>query len=60
MRKGLIREGLFSRMRIPNYLGEILIYLAYATLSMHWLPFLIVAGWIFGFFVRNMLAKDRS
>jgi hypothetical protein len=27
---------------------------------MHWLPFLIIAGWVFGFFVRNMLAKDRS
>ena len=59
-RKGLIREGLFSRMRNPNYLGEILIYLGYATMSMHWLPFLILAGWVFGFFVRNMLAKDRS
>jgi protein-S-isoprenylcysteine O-methyltransferase Ste14 len=60
LRKGLIREGLFSRMRNPNYLGEILIYLAYATLSMHWLPFLILAGWVFGFFVRNMIKKDRS
>jgi protein-S-isoprenylcysteine O-methyltransferase Ste14 len=60
LRKGLIREGLFSRMRNPNYLGEILIYLAYATLSMHWLPFLILAGWVFGFFARNMAAKDRS
>jgi protein-S-isoprenylcysteine O-methyltransferase Ste14 len=60
LRKGLIREGLFSRMRNPNYLGEILIYLGYATMSMHWLPFVILAGWVFGFFVRNMLAKDRS
>ncbi|HEY2589319.1 MAG TPA: hypothetical protein VGI81_26475, partial [Tepidisphaeraceae bacterium] len=40
-------------------LGEILIYLAYATLSMHWLPFLILAGWVFGFFARNMVSKDR-
>jgi protein-S-isoprenylcysteine O-methyltransferase Ste14 len=60
VRKGLIREGLFSRMRNPNYLGEILIYLGYAILSMHWLPFLILAGWVFGFFVRSMMAKDRS
>ena len=59
LRKGLIREGLFSRMRNPNYLGEIMIYLGYATLSMHWLPFLILAGWVFGFFLRNMRAKDR-
>jgi protein-S-isoprenylcysteine O-methyltransferase Ste14 len=60
LRKGLIREGLFGRMRNPNYLGEILIYLAYAILSMHWLPFAILAGWVFGFFAKNMVAKDRS
>jgi protein-S-isoprenylcysteine O-methyltransferase Ste14 len=58
--KGLIEEGLFARTRNPNYLGEILIYTAYALMSLHWLPFVILAGWIFGFFVRNMLAKDRS
>jgi steroid 5-alpha reductase family enzyme len=60
LRKGLIREGLFGRMRNPNYLGEILIYCSYAILSMHWLPFVILAGWVFGFFARNMAAKDRS
>jgi protein-S-isoprenylcysteine O-methyltransferase Ste14 len=60
IRKGLIKEGLFSRTRNPNYLGEILIYAGYAVMSLHWLPFLVLAGWVFGFFVRNMLAKDRS
>ena len=60
LRKGLITDGLFSRMRNPNYLGEILIYSAYALMSMHWLPFLILGGWVFGFFLRNMLAKDKS
>jgi steroid 5-alpha reductase family enzyme len=60
LKKGLIEEGLFSRTRNPNYLGEILIYTSYALMSLHWLPFLILAGWIFGFFVRNMLNKDRS
>jgi protein-S-isoprenylcysteine O-methyltransferase Ste14 len=59
-RKGLITDGFFGRTRNPNYLGEILIYAGYATLSCHWLPFLVLAGWVFGFFVRNMLAKDRS
>ena len=59
-RKGLIQDGLFSRTRNPNYLGEILIYVAYATMSLHWLPFLVLAGWVFGFFVKNMLAKDKS
>jgi steroid 5-alpha reductase family enzyme len=60
LNKGLIEEGLFSRTRNPNYLGEILIYTSYALMSLHWLPFLILACWVFGFFVRNMLKKDRS
>lgn len=60
LRPGLITEGLFGRTRNPNYLGEILIYVAYALMSRHWLPFVILAAWVFGFFVRNMLGKDRS
>jgi steroid 5-alpha reductase family enzyme len=60
LRPGLIAEGLFGRTRNPNYLGEILIYVAYALMSRHWLPFVILAAWVFGFFVRNMLGKDRS
>lgn len=59
-KKGLIDEGLFKYTRNPNYLGEIMIYAAYATLSMHWLPFLILGAWVFGFFVRNMFSKDKS
>lgn len=59
-KKGLIEDGLFSHTRNPNYLGEIMIYAAYATMSMHWLPFLVLGGWVFGFFVRNMLTKDKS
>ncbi|CAG0937364.1 hypothetical protein TFLX_06290 [Thermoflexales bacterium] len=58
--RGLIQEGLFSKTRNPNYLGEILIYVSFASLSLHWLPFLILGGWIFGFFIKNMRAKDRS
>lgn len=58
--KGLIQEGLYRRTRNPNYLGEILIYVSFAILAWHWLPFLILGAWVFGFFVRNMRAKDRS
>jgi len=60
LRRGLIQEGLFRRMRNPNYLGEILIYVSYAIMSLHWLPFLALAGWVLGFFTRNMFAKDKS
>jgi steroid 5-alpha reductase family enzyme len=59
-RKGLITGGLFARTRNPNYLGEILIYLAYAMMSLHWLPFAIEAAWILGFFWPNMRKKDAS
>ena len=59
-KKGLIEDGLFARTRNPNYLGEIMIYTAYAAMSMHWLPFVILGAWVFGFFVRNMLSKDQS
>lgn len=58
--QGLIDEGLFGKTRNPNYLGEIMIYVSFAILSWHWLPFLILGGWIFGFFLKNMRAKDRS
>jgi protein-S-isoprenylcysteine O-methyltransferase Ste14 len=60
LQKGLIEEGLFGRTRNPNYLGEILIYVSFALISLHWLPFLILAGWVFGFFLRNMVKKDKS
>jgi Protein of unknown function (DUF1295) len=60
LRPGLIDDGLFARTRNPNYLGEILIYTAFAGLSWHWLPFVVLGAWVFGFFLRNMLAKDKS
>ena len=58
--KGLITEGFFARCRNTNYLGEILIYLPFAMLSMHWLPFVILGGFVAGIFVPNMRKKDRS
>jgi hypothetical protein len=47
-KKGLLTEGFFSRSRNPNYLGEILIYLSFAMLAQHWLPFVILGGFIAG------------
>ena len=58
--KGLITEGFFSRSRNPNYLGEILIYLGFAMLAQHWLPFAILGLVITLIFVPNMLKKDKS
>ena len=60
LQKGLIEGGLFGRTRNPNYLGEILIYISFAILSWHWLPFVVLSAWVVGFFFPNMRAKDQS
>jgi protein-S-isoprenylcysteine O-methyltransferase Ste14 len=59
-RAGLITEGFFARCRNTNYLGEICIYASFALLSLHWLPFVILAVFAIAVFVPNMLKKDRS
>lgn len=58
-RRELITTGFFARTRNPNYLGELLIYLSYALMARHWLPLVVLAGWVTSFFVR-MRRKDRS
>jgi protein-S-isoprenylcysteine O-methyltransferase Ste14 len=59
-RPGLITDGFFARTRNPNYLGEILLYAGFATLSMHWAPWLINAFYWVVVFVPNMRKKDLS
>ena len=59
-RKGLITEGFFSRSRNPNYLGEMLIYIGFAMLAQHWLPFIILGAVAVSVFIPNMLKKDKS
>lgn len=59
-RRGLITEGFFRYSRNPNYLGEILIYLGFAILAQHWLPFVILGLFIALVFVPNMRKKDNS
>ncbi|MCS6993342.1 MAG: DUF1295 domain-containing protein [Anaerolineales bacterium] len=56
----LITDGLFARTRNINYFGELLIYLSFALLSMHWLPLVILAGFVFGFWLGQMRKKDQS
>ena len=57
---GLIQEGLFSRSRNINYLGEILIYLGFNLASCHWLPFIVQAMFVIFLFYPNMWRKDSS
>ena len=57
---GLIEDGFFGRCRNPNYLGELFIYLSFALLAMHWLPYAVLAGFGFAVFLPNMRKKDTS
>ena len=38
----LITDGLLSHTRNINYFGELLIYLGFGLLAMHWLPLLVI------------------
>jgi steroid 5-alpha reductase family enzyme len=56
----LLTDGLWARVRNPNYFGELLIYGGFTMLAMHWLP-LALLGFVIGvLWVPNMIRKDRS
>jgi steroid 5-alpha reductase family enzyme len=56
----LLTEGLWSRLRNPNYFGELLIYVGFTALARHWAPLTFLAVIILFAWVPNMLKKDRS
>jgi steroid 5-alpha reductase family enzyme len=56
----LIQTGLWARCRNPNYFGELLIYLGFGLLAMHWLPLLVILLFILIVWLPNMRRKDRS
>lgn len=59
-RKGLITDGYFSRIRHPNYLGEMVLYGSFALLALHWLPWLVlVTVWTL-VFLPNIVMKEKS
>lgn len=56
----LVTDGLWSRTRNPNYFGELLIYVAFTSLALHWVPLAALGVVIAGVWVPNMLRKDAS
>ena len=56
----LITNGLWSRVRNPNYLGELLIYFGFGLLAMHWMPLAVIGLFIVFVWLPNMRRKDQS
>ena len=60
LRPGLITDGLFRYVRHPNYLGEMMLYAAYALVVRHWIAWAILLWvWTAVFWV-NMRMKEAS
>ena len=56
----LITDGFYARMRHPNYLGEILIYGAFALMVRHWIPWVILGAIWTCVFLTNIAAQEVS
>jgi protein-S-isoprenylcysteine O-methyltransferase Ste14 len=56
----LLTEGLWSKVRNPNYFGELLIYAGFSSLAMHPLPLLALALFVAFVWLPNMRRKDAS
>ncbi len=58
--RGLITTGFFARVRHPNYLGEMMLYGAYALLVRHWAAWAVLAWVWLQVFLPNMKMKEAS
>ncbi len=56
----LIAGGIMSSCRNINYFGELLIYLSFALLTLHWLPLVFLAMMMIIVWFPNMFRKDKS
>ncbi len=56
----LMTDGLWARLRNPNYFGELLIYLGFGLLAMHWAPLIVLLLFVLIVWLPNMRRKDRS
>lgn len=60
LRPGLIRDGMFARIRHPNYLGEMMVYASFAMVAWHWWAAVVLAIYWLGMFAPNIAAKEAS
>ena len=64
LQPGLLTEGLWSKLRNPNYFGELLIYLGFSAIPVAalygWIPLAALALMISFVWIPNMRRKDKS
>ena len=60
VQRGLITTGMFRVIRHPNYLGEMMLYGAFALVAGHWIPWVILAWVWVNLFATNMAMKEAS
>ena len=56
----LIDSGIMKSCRNINYFGELVIYLSFAILAMHWMPMLVLVLMMIVVWFPNMSRKDTS
>ena len=56
----LINDGMIRKCRNLNYFGELLIYLGFGLLAMHWVPVLVLGLFLAIIWIPNMIKKDKS
>lgn len=56
----LITDEMFAFSRNINYFGELLIYLGFGLLAMHWLPIVVIFLFFIFYWWPNMRKKDKS
>lgn len=56
----LITDGLMAYSRNINYLGEFLIYISFALLTMSWIPFAVIAAYLVIVWIPNIRRKEKS
>lgn len=60
LQRGLITDGMFRFVRHPNYLGEMMLYSAYALIVQSWIPWVILGAIWLQVFTVNMLRIEAS
>jgi protein-S-isoprenylcysteine O-methyltransferase Ste14 len=60
IKKGLISDGFNCRSRNPNYVGEVMIYASFATITGSTFFWACLISIWFSLFLINMLTKENS